>query len=464
MTRRGIAALGIAAWLVGGSLAGGAELGLDEVLAAVDSAFPKLLAAERERAVARGKLLEKQGAFDPVLEMKREDQEFFDANDKFKEKEKLSFAVDVPTRSGAKWSLGGRSSESWLGGKGPKERDTLLVGVKLPLGRDATINPKLGEEKKARIGVGRADAEFAGKRIGLLLKAAQGYFKWVAAARSLAVAEDLLALARARAEAIGEQVAAGDAPRLAAVEAEQEAVRREGLTVKARRGFEKAALELGLFLWDAEGNPAGPPGRERVPRGAVVPQELTPAEVEAAIARGVAARPELATLEAEAEAARVDLALAKNEGRAAVDLFYNSGRDSALEVFDELEKRLQAGIKVTVPLRRRSAFGAADQARAKLEKLDFERALLRQAIETEVRDAAQEWTATVERWRAARDELGLARELEAGERDRWEHGDSTLFLVNQRERARAEAELKLIEVEAEYEADRVLLRAVQAQL
>jgi outer membrane protein TolC len=60
-------------------------------------------------------------------------------------------------------------------------------------------------------------------------------------------------------------------------------------------------------------------------------------------------------------------------------------------------------------------------------------------------------------------EVELAQRLEEGERIKFQLGDSTLFLVNQRERATAEARLKLIEIQAEYEQAAATFRAATVQ-
>jgi hypothetical protein len=48
-------------------------------------------------------------------------------------------------------------------------------------------------------------------------------------------------------------------------------------------------------------------------------------------------------------------------------------------------------------------------------------------------------------------EVTAARELERGEKIRFDNGSSTLFLINQRERGRAEAEIRYADVRVEME-------------
>jgi outer membrane protein TolC len=125
---------------------------------------------------------------------------------------------------------------------------------------------------------------------------------------------------------------------------------------------------------------------------------------------------------------------------------------------------MKAGISLGLPLRQRTAVGRIQEAELKLEKLSLDLQLERQRVLTEVDDSVSAVRQTYQRYVAAMQELELARRLEQGERERFSLGDSTLFLVNQRERATAEAAVKVIALRAEYEQSLALFRAVTTQL
>ena len=72
--------------------------------------------------------------------------------------------------------------------------------------------------------------------------------------------------------------------------------------------------------------------------------------------------------------------------------------------------------------------------------------------------------AAVDRFRATDAEVLLAKQLETGERKRFAAGDSTLFLVNQRERATAEALGRLIDIQLEYQQALLALDAASIAL
>lgn len=172
-------------------------------------------------------------------------------------------------------------------------------------------------------------------------------------------------------------------------------------------------------------------------------------------------RPELAQLELLKDMTDIDLDLARNQLLPIVDLYAGPGIDTGAGSIGPLFK---AGISVAVPLRNRTARGQVEQAKLKLQKLDlYQKALLQQVL-LEVEDTASELKMTYQRYESAREAYQLAKQLEEGERTRFELGDSTLFLVNQRERSTAEAFIKMVEIQAEYQQAAIRMVAVTGQL
>lgn len=439
-------------------------LPLQQVLEQVDRNYPKLLGAELQVQVADAKLLAKSGAFDPKLGFKTEELQFVDGN-QGTSKRKNQLLFELPTRGGLKWTAGARLTDTQLdGSKKTKDFERLLLGVEIPLIRNARLNAKLAAERKAALEQPMARAEQQSMRLEILRKAGEKYWSWVAASQSMSVAEEMVQLARDRAAAITDQVERGDKPELVAIEAQREIQKRLGIQAKAERNLQKTGLALALFLWDDTGEPSDPPERAQAPPSFPEPTPLGEAEVAQATARALELRPGLEVLRLQEKLQRVDLDLARNDGRPDLSVFFHSGRESPLDVFEPIERRLRAGVKVSVPLRRRTPRGQQQAARLKLRKTRLQEKLLAQQIRTDVLDAASRIRTDLARLEAARSELSLARALEAGERTRFTLGEGTLFLVNQRERYRAEAQIKAIEVEADFQIARLGLRAVVGEL
>ncbi len=443
----------------------GPPLLIEDVLRRVQTSYPKLGAADALRRVAAAKALEKAGAFDPFLSAGTDYIRYQDSDNpgKLKSFTSSDAGLELLTPYGIKVVTGARLNRGSV--KAPLSltgaTGEYFAGVKIPILGGAGINEKAAALRQSRLGIPLADSEFDQFRLEVLLKAAQSYWDWVAAGQRLQVARDLLKLAQVRAAAVADRARAGDLPLIDITEADQEVQRRiEGLE-KAERDLQKETFKLSLFLWEPDGRPAPLPTAAQLPvsptpAGAPTDEQLLAARTEA-----LERRPELQALEASRRIVEVSLDLARNQRLPALELTVAPGIDTG---FDGAGPTLKAGISLGLPLRQRTAEGRIREARLKLEKIELDRQLERQRIVTEVEDAASAIRQAYQRYLAAAKELELARRLEEGERLRFELGDSTLFLVNQRERASAEAAVKVITLRAEYEQANAQFQAARAAL
>jgi outer membrane protein TolC len=435
-------------------------LTLDDVIVQLMTNHPKLQGADAERQMASAKRLEKQGAFDPVVSF---GSDFLQYNSTSRPGSLLrartnDVELQLLTRSGVKLVAGARlhsgSIKSPLSSTG--ETGEYFAGVRVPLLRNFRLNEKSAAERQALIGEPLAMEQLRLTQLELQLKAAQSYWDWVAAKRKRDVASNLLTLAKTRADAISQRVQSGDLPPIDSVEAQQEVQRREGGLTKAERDLQKAAFKLSLFLWDDNGQPAPIPVASSVPTTFAPPVLFTNERAVEGQRLALEQRPELKILALSRDMAQVDLDLGRNQRRPAVELGFYPGRDTGV---GGVGNTLKAEMSFSLPLRQRTADGRIQAAQLKMQKLDLDLQHQRQTIVVEISDAINAINTTWERYRAAEREVQLARELEQGERIRFNFGDSTLFLVNQRERATAEAENKVIEIQAEYEQAVAAFRA-----
>jgi outer membrane protein TolC len=438
-------------------------LTLDEVLDAVNANFPKVVGAEAEREAAVAKRREKRGAFDVTTAVGSDFLRYNSASTRGKEYTSTVNAAtaEMTTRSGVKFIVGRdfntglvKSPLSSTGAAG-----TFFAGAKVPLLRGFGVNEKMVGERQAILGIPLADRNLDAVRLSALLTAADSYWEWVAAGQKRTVARDLLRLAELRATQIRRENALGAQPDIAVTEADQEVQRRRGSLVKAERDLQKSAFKLAVYRWNPDGTPGAVPSPDAVPQTIPVPVPLAEDTIESSREQALASRPEIGAVALQQEITRWDLNLAENDAKPDVSLTLQPGQDLGRLGIGETMK---AGVSFSLPLNRWEATGRRDVARAKIAKLDQERELVRRQVALEVEDAASAVNTTEERYRAAVQEVELAVRLEEGERIRFREGDSTLFLVNQRERAAAEARARLIEVMAEYQQSVAAFRAASA--
>ena len=436
----------------------------EDFLASVASSHPELKAAAAARDSADAALLERRGAFDPTLNAKFSERAFHSSSSlgKTSEAKETEASLDLLSRWGAKASLGGRLARGDMKTPvSPTGRDgQLSYTISVPLMRGAFSNPREAAERKAEFGLSAAQARWAERRLKLLQGASEAWWKWVAARRKLEIEKTLLTNAEFRFAAVSARAENGDLPSVAAVEAEQETWLRRGRAARAERAVQQASLSLSNYLWSPDGEPAPVPAEDGSAddetAAAVGIEEAARAEEEAA-----AARPEARALAFAREAARVDRSLARNSILPQLDALWSQGEDRGAGGIGPVHR---VGLELSIPLFFRAGRGALRQAGLSIETLDWSERALRLRIANEVRDAVSAVNAEAARLAAARRESELADRLEAAEREAFELGDSTLFLVNQRERAAAEARSRVVDVLADYRISRAALAAARAAL
>lgn len=435
-------------------------LSLDEVLRSAESSYPLLLAAIEERAIAQGKQLSAQGAFDT----------------------KLSIGTDVnelgyyTNRSGgakieqplADW--GGEVFGGYKRGRGefgPWEQDLLTLsrgewsaGVRLPLLRNRETDERRTDLLLARLSVELADASIEKQRLKLLEEAAKSYWDWVAAGAKVEVAEALLELAEARIAQVEEAAAAGEIAEIEIADNQRAVLERRSAVVSANRELQNTAFELSLFLRDGQGQPVVA-GRERLP-DFPEPEAVPAAQLSLDVSEALDRRPEVAGTLVELSQNGAELGLARNQLLPEIDFTAKYGRDSGVGSITKRGSELMAGVTLTSPFQRRKAKGAVAMQQAKREQLGQKLRFARNRIEVEVRDAHSALEAALERLSLARQEQTVAQRLAEAERERFELGDSTLFVVNLRELSAAGARLKVASALADCHKARAIYRAAAA--
>lgn len=429
----------------------GSRLTLHGFVQVIDANYPKLLSADAERRLIIAKVLEKAGAFDPLL---THVSEYLRVQDIFTPGEAKNAIhnesrVDLLTRSGMRVFAGMRLN--------PNDTKTPFVptgssgeyygGVSMPLLRGRGVNEKTIAETQVKLSQPLAQQVYLAARMEVLLKAGGIYWEWVGAKSRLLVANNLLAIAEQRVSQIKERVKSGDAPALEATEAEQEIERRRAGLVKAQRDLQKTSIQMSVYLWRNDITPDTVPQVEAIPDLSPLPAKVSDKTWLESDKLAILQRPELKRIAAERKIAIAELRLAENQLLPVMDAYALQGADTGKNGIGPV---VRGGVNFSIPLRQRTARGLIMAAKTKLQKLNFDEIAERQRIRAEVEDVVSAINTSFEKFIALTAEVNKAKAVESGEKLRFAAGDSTLFLVNQRERSTAEAQVRLIDVHVEY--------------
>lgn len=424
---------------------------LEEVLAAVRAQHPLVEASRAAIDRAGGEVLAAQGGFDPTLELQGA---WYPHGDYVNRLVQATIRQPTPfwglSLLGG-WRLSGGDFPLYKGDEVTAAGGEGRLGLELPLLRDGPIDSRRAGLASARQRRAVAGWQFHGTELELLRRATHAYWDWVAAGRRLAIAAELLEIARTRDGALAERVQRGDLALADGLDNQRAILKRQGRLIKAQRAFDKASIALSLFWRDAAGRPQRAPLSalpHELPRPTAAPpvaQQTT--DLTAALSR----RPDLRELDAQAAGLAIQRDLARNQRWPLLAAFAGSTLDLGDVAYRSARSDLRLGLKLELALPQRSARGRLRSAEAELAGLAAKQRLLRETIAAQLQDAHSALAAAQQQALFAEREGTLAHRLEAMERERLELGNSTLFLVNLREQEAAEAEGRAIDAAAGYQ-------------
>jgi len=374
----------------------------------------------------------------------------------------------------------------------PAYDSQLGVELRQPLLRDRGIDSARLGLRVARADRDRSLSSLRREVVDTVGEVERTYWGLVAARREIGVREDAVGLAREQLEQTGLRIEGGAAPETEIAQPRSELERRRGDLLEARERLARAenALKL-LILGDSEDDLWS--ARLAATDAAAV--EPVAVDVRAAMAEALAARPELASLEAFVTRRRAEAAFARDRVQPALDLVVSYDRfglagsrnraaagipglptgvpgelegdlGSSLEqLVDGAFDDARIGLVFEVPIGNRTARANAEIAENARRRAELELDRARKEVRAEVLDAAAALDTAAARVEAARAEREAAEVQLAAERDRYAVGLSTNFLVLTRQNDLASARLAEIEASTDYLIARTeLARATGALL
>ncbi len=427
------------------------ELRFDPFLASVDAYYPQLDAADSRRRVASARRLEVQGVFDPSL-ASLDGYTLMQNTSKFAIRKRVIFnqpAVEIPFRSGIRllgtYRYNPRSAQSNFIETGWKGE--YAGGVMVPLMRGLIVNEKETNEKIAKIEEPVATQVFSLTRLDILLRASVVYWNWVGAQRKLAVTRRLVQISQVLVDAARKRANSGDLPLIEVTEAEEDIQRRKADEIASDLEFKKSTFDLSVFLFDNNRRPCPYLAELNVPPDWPLPVEFTREQTEASIVRAIARRPELKRIALQRDQFRLRLRLAKNDLLPQADAQYTQGHDGGASGIGMVYR---AQVLFNQPLYLRGARGRMKANEFNIEALNSDEIAERQRIVADVMTAAAAINAAHQRYLAVLLQTKKAEDVYQGEQKRFNLGDSTVFLVTQRERQLFDARVNLINTQVEY--------------
>ncbi len=448
---------------------GTGPLELPEVLASAAQAYPAIIAARADVVAAQAEQLAAEGGFDWALKSRA-----FLTPDQLGPypQVRVDATVEVPIPlTGVNAFAGYRIGQPLSGGliqSYYRERETfpageLRAGFSAPMLRNFLVDRRRATVTRAELGQQAAERAEQQQRIEVNRLAATRYWDWVAAGMRQQVAADLLRIAVERDRQLAVRVKSGDVPFFDQLDNQRAVAQRQAFSVQTRRGVEQTSFELALFLRDQRGDPVLPDDRRLPPS---MPEPDATFGDAATLNDALARRPDVQRLLLQQSQQRVEISLQKNQLLPGLDLglvFSQDLGNNPGTADPKLNKpEFEFAAVLDVPLLYRLPLGRIRAAEASLARIEAQLRFARDRVQVEVRDALSALAASRERLGFTREEVAVARKLEAGERQRFDLGDSNLLFVNLRETQTAEARLREIDALLEYHRAVAAFRAAVA--
>lgn len=418
------------------------KLSLMKVLQSIDAHYPQVKIARLEVAKASGVLINAQGHFDPSLEASTRSQPAGGYLNNYGDTQ-----LTIPTfYNGVKLFAGYRNGEgnwpiyyqNYLTNSGGEYR----AGLSLPLLRDRLIDKeRTGLLSSAQLMLMKQqDAEAV--KIKIYQEAIKAYWQWVESGLQLKIFQQLLHLAQKRQYAIKQQARLGDLPKLAISENAQQIIQREQLLNQAQMIFEQAGVNLSLYFRDPRGNPLVPEARS-LP--ALTSSSYT-------IQASLREHPGIKKLNHYAKMMRLKRNQARNELLPQLDATAYTFKQNGTGGYPlMIPQAAMVGVSFKFPLLQRQAKGNLIQAESELRQVHVEKRFLYDQLNNEFANILIGINRSRQQVDLLKKELCLAQRVQQGETKKFYQGDSTLFLVNQREQMTTQVQLNKVHAQAQLE-------------
>ena len=324
----------------------------------------------------------------------------------------------------------------------------IYAGVSLPVGRGMFIDERRAELRKAQIFSKSAVVEQRLQLNELLYEAGMAYWKWFKEYEVLKVYTEALSLAEFRFNSVVSEVRAGDRSAIDTLEAGIQYQNRQLALQQAQLDFKNAAALLSVYMWQNGQIPMEIDERT-IPVAKVEVELSTMDEVQLdRMDSLVSFHPYLQQIRFKIDQLKIDRRMKAEQLKPLLNLKYNALNQAVgNNPFGGLSiNNYNWGLQFSMPIPLRKERGALKLAKIKIQEAELG------VIDQQAR-IGYKITSAINDWSTSRDQATLYKRtvsdyegLLDGEREKFDAGESSLFMVNSRELGFISAQIKYLEL------------------
>jgi outer membrane protein TolC len=419
---------------------------LQEAISVVKSFHPVARQAKIGIESAKAGQLAAKGAFDPVLNY-RAAEKTFDGQQYYQYNEpKLVIPTwyGIEISAGMEYLTGGRTDPQETQGR------TSFAGISVPLAKNLLMDKRRAALEQARIMRNGAVNEQRLLINDLLYEMMGAYWAWVESHQQLKVAEESLQVSTRRLELVKKAWKQGDRPAIDTIEALAQVQSFELLLNDARLQIQNTAIALSAYLWTNNDRPYDLPSFV-VPPANWETQNSNNGFVPVLnqLLEALPNHPELKEYAYKLQWLTVERKLKFQELLPTLDFRYQQlgkGYNLAKTVAAGplFENNFTYGISFGVPLRLSAGRGAYRQAKLKISETQIQQDYKQLQLQNKVKAYFNDWLMLQRQVDLQQAGFANYQFLLRGEETRFFNGESSLFMVNNREVKLLEMRQKLV--------------------
>ncbi|MEQ8324349.1 MAG: TolC family protein [Vicingaceae bacterium] len=421
-------------------------LTFNDFMNAVSEHHPMAYSARLKTEIGQANLQGARGAFDPKLYADIS-QKYFTGDQYYS----LPMGgVKIPTWFGLEVEAGMSQNRGvYLNPENFQNSSGLyFAGVSLPVGQGLFIDQRRADLRKAQTMTKMAEVKQVLLLNELLFEAGKSYWQWFEAYNTVAVFQEALALASTRFEAVRQGAYLGDRPSIDTLEAGIQVQNRMLMLQQAQLELANSSLKLSVYLWLDGMVPlelsedATPDPLTEIPLDFELTDEYPKLDLL------INTHPELVFQRLNLDRLEIDRRWKSEQLKPVLNLKYNALADPAVSypVIDQNWRDYQWGLEFNMPIFLRKERSSLRIADLYIRENEFELMNKQAGINAAVNMAFNEWNTTRDQFRLYRQNVNDSRGLLNGERQLFDGGESSLFMVNSRELAYINAQVKMIEI------------------
>ena len=313
------------------------------------------------------------------------------------------------------------------------------VGLSIPLGQGLLIDARRNTLRQSKIMVQYAEAEQLKQINGVWYTAVKDYWNWYYAYRQFALLTEGVELAERRFKALSRQTVIGDKPAIDSVEAYITVQERIIQKEKTKIELQNARLILSNHLWSGQGDPL------ELPLNAapdLIDDKITrPAQsvLDTLIGNAADLHPDLVKLRSKGGQLAIERSFRQEMLKPKLNVSgtlissRNSFGGNVPDYYDFNWSNYKLGIEFAFPLFLRAERGKLREVKIKQRELDYDLQQTGREIKNNILASYNDLTAYSAQLDVQVQSISNQQILLKGETQKFDLGESTLFLINSRE-------------------------------